>query len=339
VALLEINPNGLYCGVGDFYVDPWQPVPRAIITHAHSDHARPGCQAYLASPNCAVLLRERLGCELPVEPLAFGESREINGVTVTLFPAGHVLGSAQVRIEYRGETEVVSGDYKLQHDPTAEAFEPIRCHTFITESTFGLPVYHWRQPDEIFEQINDWWRANSQIGRSSVLFSYALGKSQRILSSIDKTIGPILLHGAVYRMIAPYRSCGIELPEVRKADETVAKDERGRALILAPPSAANSPWLKKFQPYSTAFASGWMTIRGTRRRRAADRGFVISDHADWEGLLRVVRETSAEKVLVTHGYADSFSRYLRECGMNAEVLPTHYSVAGEDEPGMPGGAD
>ncbi len=324
--LLILTPEGLYCPAGGFHVDPWGCVDRALITHAHSDHDRRGHRASLASNSSLPLLRERLGTDTPLEGLAFGEPRRFGDVTLSLHPAGHMLGSAQVRIEYRGEVWVVSGDYKLEPDPTCEPFEPQRCDCFVTESTFGLPIYRWPDPADVFAQINDWWRGNQEAGRTSLLFGYAVGKGQRLLSGLDPAIGPILLHGAVSRFTEVYRAAGIALPPTLPADAENARRHKGRALVVAPPSAAASPWARKFAPASTAFASGWMAIRGTRRRRALDRGFVLSDHADWEGLLRAIRATGAGRVWATHGQSRALVRYLNENGWQAATVETKFGA-------------
>jgi putative mRNA 3-end processing factor len=331
-ALLRVTERGLYCAAGDFYIDPWQSVTRAIITHAHADHARPGSSRYLTTPTGAALLRIRIGPMPRIVAQRYGESLNVNGVRVSLHPAGHLLGSAQVRVEYSGEVWVVSGDYKTEIDATCEPFEVIACHTFFTESTFGLPIYRWRPQAEIFAQINQWWRQNQEQGRTSILFAYALGKTQRILAGVDPSTGPILVHGAALRFIEAYRQAGITLPTTIYAGSDATRRHRGRALVIAPPSAAASEgWLRKFGPSSLAFASGWMQIRGARRRRAVDRGFVLSDHADWEGLLSAIRATGAQRIGVTHGYSSTLVRYLTEQGMDAFVLPTHYEgeVAGD----------
>ncbi len=323
--LLRLTPSGLYCPAGDFYIDPWAPVARAIITHAHADHARPGSQRYLTTPTGAPLLARRVG-DAVVQTLPFGERLTINDVTISFHPAGHLLGSAQVRLERRGVAWVVSGDYKLERDRTCEPFEPVRCHVFITESTFGLPIYRWPPQAEVFAEIERWWRTNQENGYTSVLYAYALGKAQRLLAGIDASLGPILVHGAVLPFIQLYRNVGVELPEVFHADEMNARLHRGRALVIAPPSAGHmSGWLRKFGPCSQAFASGWMTIRGARRRRALDRGFVLSDHADWAGLLEAIRATGAERIGVTHGYASQMVRFLQEAGWRAEVIPTRFT--------------
>lgn len=330
MALLEIDANGLYCAAGDFYVDPWRGVERAVITHGHSDHARWGSAAYLTSCSGAEIVRARVGEEASITGAAWGETTICNGVKISFHPAGHILGSAQVRIEHQGEVWVVSGDYKTEPDATCEPFEPVRCHTFITESTFGLPIYVWRPQQEIFAEIDHWWRASQEQGRTAVLFAYALGKAQRLLAGIDPTIGPIVVHGAVRRFVELYREAGIRLPDVLSGDETGAREVRGKGLVIAPPSAANSTWLRKFGEVSTAFASGWMQVRGIRRRRAADRGFVLSDHADWPGLLATIEATGGEQVAITHGPAvPALVRYLREeRGLDARALATPY---GDDE--------
>jgi putative mRNA 3-end processing factor len=261
-------------------------------------------------------------------------------VRVSFHPAGHVLGSAQVRLEHRGEVWVFTGDYKLAPDPTCLPFQPIRCHTLITEATFGLPVYRWDSSAEVFAAINAWWQANKAARKTSVLFVYALGKAQRVMAGVDATIGPIFTHGAVEKVAQAYRESGVPLPPTRQVTEVAAG--RGKvkpwpgALILAPPLAAGSPWARKLEPASEAIASGWMRVRGTRRRKAVDRGFALSDHADWPGLLTAIRESRAPRVLATHGFAPVLARYLREQGLDAGVIVTSYTdeeetAAGEEE--------
>src|SRR3954465_101266 len=332
--LIEPTDRGLYCAAGRFHMDPWQPVDRAIITHAHGDHARPGSAAYLSAQCGLPILRTRLGDDAGLEGLAYGEPRLMNGVGVALHPAGHVLGSSQVRIEHEGEVWVVSGDYKLDPDPTCDPFEPVRCDTFITESTFGLPVYRWCTPREIFDRVNAWWRANAMAGRGSVLFGYAFGKAQRILASVDASIGPIFVHGAVDVLNAGYRECGVRLPDSPRVSDAQTKKDFAGALIVAPPSAQSTPWLKRFGDYSDAFASGWMAIRGARRRRVVDRGFVLSDHADWPSLNRAIAATGAERIFVTHGFIEPMVRWLVEQGLDARPMQTHFEgEAGAEEAG------
>ncbi|MCI0376733.1 MAG: ligase-associated DNA damage response exonuclease [Gemmataceae bacterium] len=324
MALLELTEAGLYCPAGDFHIDPWQPTPRAVITHAHADHARPGCGSYLAAAPGILILRVRLGPDASIQSLPYGETVALDRVRLSLHPAGHILGSAQVRLESDGEVWVVSGDYKRQHDATCSAFEPVRCHTFVTESTFGLPIYRWPNPDEVFSDINSWWRDNQEAGRTSILLGYTLGKAQRLLAGVDASLGPIYVHGAVERINEAYRQAGVSLPSTPIASDQPRRTPWDKALIVAPPSVVGSPWLRKFGDLSMAMASGWMQIRGTRRRQAVDRGFVLSDHADWPGLLQTIHETGAERVLVTHGYSAALARYLGGQGLSAEVLPTRF---------------
>ncbi|RFU48943.1 ligase-associated DNA damage response exonuclease [Paraburkholderia sp. DHOC27] len=323
--LIIARPEGLYCPPGDFYIDPWQPVERAVITHAHSDHARAGHMHYLASERGAGVLLSRLpGIDL--QTAAYGERLDLNGVTLSLHPAGHVLGSAQVRVEYRGRVWVASGDYKLEADPTCDAFEPVRCDTFITESTFGLPIYRWESSQAVFDGVDSWWRHNAAEGRASVLFCYSFGKAQRVLASIDPAIGPIFCHGAVEPLNRAYRDAGVALPPVRLVSEIAAKDKAifKQALVIAPPSAQGSAWMRRFGDYSDAFASGWMRLRGTRRRRGVDRGFVLSDHADWPGLQSAIQATGAGRIIVTHGQVEPMVRWLREQGLQAGAFATQY---------------
>jgi putative mRNA 3-end processing factor len=331
-SLLDLRPEGLYCQAGDFFIDPWRPVSRAVITHAHADHARPGHGAYLAAAPAEGVMRARLGASLPLTTLRYGEAVAMNGVRVSLHPAGHVLGSAQVRVEHRGEVWVVSGDYKVEPDPTCDAYEPVRCHAFITESTFGLPVYRWAPSREVFAGIDGWWRANAAAGRASVLYCYAFGKAQRVLAGVDASIGPIVCHGAIEPLNQAYRAAGVALPPTRRLTEVTDRAELGRALVLAPPSAGGSTWIRRFPDPSDAFASGWMAVRGARRRRAVDRGFVLSDHADWPGLQAAIGASGAERVFVTHGFVPVMVRWLTEQGRVAQPLETEFG--GEDGGGL-----
>ncbi len=328
--LIVRRAEGLYCPAGGFFIDPWRAVELAVITHAHADHARRGHAHYLAAADAPHVLRARLG-DIRLQTLDYGEPIIINGVRVSLHPAGHVLGSAQVRVEQAGRVWVASGDYKLGADSTCAPFEPVACDTFITESTFGLPVYRWAPDTAVFAQINDWWTVNAQAGIASVLFCYAFGKAQRILAGVDSAIGPIFCHGAVEKVNAAYRASGVRLPETQRVTEATAKAAFGRALVLAPPSAQGTPWLRRFGEYSDAFASGWMQLRGVRRRRALDRGFVLSDHADWPGLMRAIASTGARRVIVTHGYVDVLVRWLTEQGLQAESFATEYGDDAAEE--------
>ena len=324
--LIVARPEGLYCPPGDFYIDPWRPVESAIITHAHSDHARVGHGRYLAHDLSEGILRARLG-EITLQTLPYGEGIIHNGVRISLHPAGHVLGSAQVRVDHGGEVWVASGDYKLEDDGTCQPFEPVRCHTFITESTFGLPIYRWPSQPDLLADINQWWRINAESGRASVLLCYSFGKAQRILHGVDASIGPIVVHGAIEPLNRVYRDAGVALPPTTSAAE-MEMASLGQTLVLAPPSAQGTPWIKRFGNYSDAFASGWMLLRGARRRRGVDRGFVMSDHADWPGLQRAIAGTGAERVFVTHGSVAIMVRWLREQGLDAQGFKTEY---GDDD--------
>lgn len=330
MTLLQLTENGLYCSAGDFYIDPWRAVDFAVTTHAHSDHARAGSRHYLTADPGRWILQERLGPDANIESMPYGQRLTRNGVTISLHPAGHILGSSQVRVEHRGEVWVVSGDYKVEAEPTCAPFELVPCNTFITESTFGLPIYRWRPQAEVFHDINTWWSANQAAGRTSVLFAYSLGKAQRLLAGVNDALGPIFVHGGVAKLLPHYAAAGVRLPEAQPISAESVRAAGGRGLVIAPSSVEATTWLRKFGEVSTAFASGWMQIRGNRRRRALDRGFVLSDHADWNGLLSSIRATGAERVRVTHGYIAPMVRWLRENGWEADALATRFQgEAGE----------
>lgn len=346
MSLLTLTSSGLYCAAGDFFVDPWEPVDRAVITHAHGDHATWGSRAYLTSAAGVGVLRARLEPGATIRGAEYGEKIALNGTTVSLHPAGHILGSSQVRIEHRGEVCVVSGDYKTDPDPTCTAFEPVRCHTFVTESTFGLPIYRWPPQAGVLQEINAWWRTNVAAGKTSLLLGYALGKAQRLLAGLDPTIGPILTHGAVERMTSVYREAGIELPPTRYAGAAGSRADATGAIVIAPPYADASLWSRRFGDHSTGFASGWMMVRGARRQRSGlDRGFALSDHVDWSSLLAAIEATGAGDIWVTHGYTGPVVRWLRERGLEAKAVATRFEgeraevteqadsrTGGQDEP-------
>lgn len=308
--LLIFNKKGIYCPQADVYIDAWRPVEKCIITHGHADHSRWGHKLYITHHNNIPIIKHRLG-EIQVSGKKWNESFTINGVKFSLHPAGHIVASAQVRVEYHGEVWVFSGDYKTENDGLSEPFEPVKCHTFITECTFGLPAFKWQPQEEVFEEINQWWAGNKEDGKTSVLFGYTLGKAQRLLKNLDSSIGKIFTHGAVENMTEVIRA-NYDLPETTLITRDTTKEEIRGNLVLAPPSAHGSIWIRKMVPFVTGSASGWMTFRGARRRRAIDRGFVLSDHADWEGLIETIRLTQCENVIATHGYSDIFAKYLRE---------------------------
>ena len=325
--LLEFTDVGIYCPKADVYIDPWKPVHKALITHGHSDHARWGHQYYMATHEAVPVIRYRLG-KINIHGVAYGQSILINGVKISFHPAGHIPGSAQIRVEYKGEVWVASGDYKVEDDGLAEAFEPLQCHSFITESTFGLPIFDWKPQAQTLNEINSWWAQNASEGKVSILSAYSLGKAQRIINSVRQDLGTIFTHGAVENTNQVLRDQGYNIAPTTLVNKEHKPSDFEGSLVIAPPSAIGSSWSKRFKSTSIAFASGWMAMRGTRRRRAADRGFILSDHADWKGLNSAIAETGAENIFVTHGYTDTFTRWLREKGYNAHVVSTEYT--GED---------
>jgi putative mRNA 3-end processing factor len=330
--MLTETPAGLYCADGDFYIDPWQSVARAVITHAHGDHARFGSAAYLCSDACAPLLARRFGPGPTIESIPYGQPIALGRTRVSLHPAGHVLGSAQVRVEGTAGIWVVSGDYKRTPDPTCTPFELVPCDTFITESTFGLPIYRWDPTPTIVGEVMEWWQLNASRGLTSVLFCYTLGKAQRLLAELATvTDRPVFVHGMMLPMIEAYRAAGIALlatvPLVDKPRGTSFAGE----LVLAPLSARGTPWMRRLGELSDGFASGLMRVRGVRRQRAFDRGFVLSDHADWPQLLTTIAETGAGRVLATHGHAEPFARFLTAQGADSGVIRTAWEgEAGSD---------
>jgi putative mRNA 3-end processing factor len=326
--LIVPTPQGLYCPAGDFHIDPAAPVARAIITHGHGDHARPGSREYWGTDVGFGLLRERLGISAKIHKLRYGEILQFGAAKVSLHPAGHVLGSAQVRIEVDGEVWVVSGDYKREPDPSCAPFEPQKCDVFITESTFALPVYRWPDPSIVAREIFDWWQQCKVDGVCAMLCCYSLGKAQRILAELKiHTDEMVYLHGAMTRLVKLYRDAGVlMLPTDVVTNQPKNFDWKGR-LVLAPPGASGTPWVKRFRPLSIGFASGWMRVRGSRRRQAYDRGFVLSDHADWPSLLRTIEETGAKRVLAMHGHTDALVLHLRERGIDAAPLELHHGAS------------
>ena len=320
--LLAFNEKGIYCAQADVYLDPWRPVDKAIISHGHADHSRWGHKKYITHHSNIPIIKHRLG-EINVSGKDWDETFTINNVKFSFHPAGHIIGSAQIRVEYKGEVWVFTGDYKTEADGVAKPYEPVKCHTFITECTFGLPAFKWQPQEEVFAEINNWWQQNQSEGKTSVIFGYSLGKAQRLLKYLDPSIGKIYTHGAIENMTEVLRP-QLEMPETTRITRDVKKEEIKGNIVIAPPSAHGTPWIKKMVPYVTASASGWMTFRGARRRRAIDRGFVLSDHCDWQGLLSSIKETGAEKIICTHGYTDIFSKYLREIGYDARTEQTQY---------------
>ncbi|AWI24690.1 ligase-associated DNA damage response exonuclease [Flavobacterium pallidum] len=320
--LLAFNDKGIYCEQADVYLDPWRPVTNAIITHGHSDHSRWGHQNYITHYQNVPIIRHRLG-EINVTGKSWNETFLVNGVKFSLHPAGHIVGSSQVRVEYKGEVWVFTGDYKTEDDGISQPYEVLKCDTFITECTFGLPAFNWLPQKDVFCDINNWWAENKAEGQTSILFGYTLGKAQRLMKHLDTSIGKIYTHGAVENMTEVLRSI-VKLPETTLITSATKKEELLGNIVIAPPSAHGSPWIRKMTPFVTGTASGWMAFRGARARRAIDKGFVLSDHCDWYSLLDSIKATGAEKVICTHGYSDIFSKYLRELGYDARTANTQY---------------
>jgi putative mRNA 3-end processing factor len=322
--LLQFTEKGIYCKRANVYIDPWKPVDYAIITHAHADHSRWGNKFYLSHHLSKPIIQHRLGQDISIESMEYGESRTVNGVNFSFHPAGHIIGSAQVRVEYKGEVWVASGDYKLEDDGFSTPFEPVKCNVFITECTFGLPVFKWKPQAEVFAEINAWWRKNKAEGKATVLAGYSLGKAQRILQGIDPSIGKVFTHGAIEKTNEIIRNMGVSLNETIYVEPEMKKKDFEGSLIIAPPGALGSSWQKKFPAYEVGMASGWMKVRGTRRRESLDRGFVLSDHADWGGLNTAIKATECQKVIVTHGYTDIFSKWLNNQGIETTVESTEF---------------
>jgi putative mRNA 3-end processing factor len=328
MALIKFTDKGIFCKQGDFYIDPWKPVRQAIITHGHADHSKWGNDAYLCHELSKPILLQRLG-EVNIETLPYNKAITINGVKVSLHPAGHVIGSAQIRLEYKGEVCVVSGDYKVEYDGISTAFEPIKCHTFVSESTFGLPIYKWKPQAEIFKNISDWAFTNIEQGKTTVLVAYSLGKAQRLIKNLNG-FGPIYVHQAIANLNERFIEVGVDLPETIRITADIKKDAMQQGIVIVPPALAEGRWIKTLSHAATGICSGWMQVRAGRRWKSADAGFALSDHADWPGLLDTIKATEAEHVFVTHGFTATFSRYLNEIGIHAEEVKTQYGNEEEE---------
>ncbi|MBK7965439.1 MAG: ligase-associated DNA damage response exonuclease [Bacteroidetes bacterium] len=329
MALIELTKHGLYCAQADVYIDPWKSVPKALITHAHSDHARSGNGLYIAQVHCVPLLNLRLG-KINAQGLKYGEQMTINGVKISFHPAGHVPGSSQIRIEYKGEVWVVSGDYKLEDDGVCTPFESVKCHSFISESTFGLPIYQWKDQHEVYAEINNWWKKNATDGVVSVIMAYSLGKAQRILKHLDQGIGKVIVHPVVGVMNEAVRDFTPDLPMDIIWNKDLTASNYRNAMLIVPPNSAEA-MLEMFNPCSIAFASGWMNFRGGKYQMSSERGFTLSDHADWSSLNKAIEASDAEQIFVTHGFVKPYVKWLREQGKNAFELETLFSSNGSSE--------
>lgn len=327
-SFIRFTAKGIYCVPGRFYLDPWRPVDLALITHGHGDHARWGMKKYLCHRFTEPILRLRIGNDIEVQTVAYGEQITINGVKVSFFPAGHIVGSAQIRMEYNGRIMVYSGDYKVQDDGISTPFELVKCHEFITESTFGLPIYNWLPPEDYAEKMQTWHAKNREQGKTSVFAGYSLGKAQRIMKALEGA-GRIFVHSSIARLNDAMASVGVELPDYEEVDfYENAKEVQGE-IVIVPPALLDSNVIKKIPERATAICSGWMQVRGSRRWRSADAGFAVSDHADWHGLLQTVKATGAERIYVTHGQTEVFSKYLNEIGLHAEPVTTVFGASDE----------
>ncbi|AKS41389.1 ligase-associated DNA damage response exonuclease [Wenzhouxiangella marina] len=333
-SLLVPDAGGLYCRAGDFWIDPLRTVPRSIITHAHADHARAGAAEVFTARAGLPVLTHRIGQPEDLVGLDYGQPIELGETRITLFPAGHILGSATVRIESAQGTWGVSGDFKRTPDPTCEAFQPFDCDVWLSECTFGLPVYRWPETDQVIAEMLDWWQACRAQGRPAVLFCYALGKAQRVMAELHGAgvDEPIWLHGAMRPLTDCYREQGIALPPTRLISEADPQEDFRGQLILAPPSAAGSSWMRRFKGHSAGFVSGWMRIRGNRRRRGYDRGFVLSDHADWPGLVGTAADMNAGRVITIHGNGEALTRHLASQGLEAESWNLRATLAPDRSP-------
>lgn len=323
MALIRFTSKGIYCEQGNFYIDPWQPVNLAVTTHGHADHVKWGNKAYLCHDLTKPILNQRLGTDLNIQTLPYNKEIDINGVKLSLFPAGHVIGSAQIRLEYKGEICVVSGDYKIEYDGISTQFEPVKCHTFVSESTFGLPIYKWQPQELIFGQIKDWVSDNHDKHKTSVLIAYSLGKAQRLINGLAG-YGDIFVHNSIANLNEGFVKAGVTLPETIRINSDTRKEDMQKGIVIVPPALAEGRWIKNLTNPATGICSGWMQVRAGRRWRSADAGFSLSDHADWPGLLWAIKATEAEKVFVTHGYTATFSKYLNEIGIEAEEVKTQY---------------
>lgn len=330
MALITFTNKGIYCKQGDFYIDPWRPVNLAVTTHGHADHVKWGNNAYLCHTLTKPILDQRLGEGLKIETLPYGSEVNLNGVKISFFPAGHVIGSAQVRLEYKGEICVVSGDYKTEDDKISTSFEPVKCHTFVSESTFGLPIYKWQPQEVIFDQIKDWVSSNHDHHKTSVLVAYSLGKAQRLIKGLAG-YDQIYVHNSIANLNDRFITAGVDLPGTIRITGDTRKEDLQQGIVIVPPALAEGRWIKNLHNAATGVCSGWMQVRASRRWRSADAGFALSDHADWPGLLSAIKATEAEKVFVTHGYTATFSKYLNEIGIESEEVKTQYGNEEEEE--------
>ena len=330
MALIKFTKRGIYCKQGDFYIDPWWPVDYAVTTHGHGDHVRFGNKHYLCHTLTKPIIKRRISEDLDVQTLNYGESISRNGVSISFFPAGHIIGSAQVRLEYKGEIYVISGDYKIEDDGISTPFEPVKCHSFVSESTFGLPIYKWQKQEIVFDGIKNWINTNIQNQKTSILIAYSLGKAQRLIKNLAGD-APIYVHNSIANLNEVIVDAGVLLPETNRITAEITKDQLQNGIVIVPPAMRDSRWMKSLNHPVAGICSGWMQVRAHRRWQSADAGFALSDHADFTGLINAIKATEAEKVYVTHGFTAAFSRYLNENGISSEVVTTHFGQEDDEE--------
>lgn len=330
MALIKFTNKGIYCKQGNFYIDPWHPVDYAVTTHGHADHVKWGNKNYLCHELTKPILQQRYGLNDNVQTLPYRQTIDINGVKLSLYPAGHVIGSAQIKLEYKGEICVVSGDYKVEYDGISTAFEAVKCHTFVSESTFGLPIYNWQAQELIFEQLKNWITDNHHKGKTSILVAYSLGKAQRLIKNLTDQF-PIYVHQSIANLNESFIAAGVDLPKTISITPELKKEALQKGIVIIPPALADGKWIKTLQQPAVGVCSGWMAVRAGRRWRSADAGFALSDHADWPGLLTAIKATNAEKVFVTHGTTAVFAKYLNEIGISAEEVTTKYGAEDDDD--------
>ncbi|MBP8067417.1 MAG: ligase-associated DNA damage response exonuclease [Pedobacter sp.] len=330
MALIQFTNKGIYCKAGNFYVDPWEPVDFAVTTHGHADHVKWGNKNYLCHELTKPILTTRYGLQDNVQTLPYYEPIYINGVKLSLHPAGHVIGSSQIRLEHKGEVCVISGDYKAEYDGISTAFEPVKCHTFVSESTFGLPIYHWETQEVIFNQIYNWVTSNHLKLKTSILVAYSLGKAQRLIKNLADNY-PIYVHHSIANLNEAFVKAGVNLPETIRITPEIKKEDLQKGIVIIPPALAEGKWVKSLMQPAIGICSGWMMVRAGRRWHSADAGFALSDHADWPSLLDAIKATEAEKVFVTHGSTAIFSKYLNEIGIEAEEVSTKYGAEENDD--------
>lgn len=326
MSLLQLTSRGIYCHVADVYLDPIQKVSNAIISHGHGDHIKAGCKNHLCTESALPVIQHRLANPDAVfQGIPYGRSVYINGVSFTFYPAGHIIGSAQIKVEYQGEIWVYTGDFKIENDGLAEEFEPVPCHHLITESTFGLPLFRWKKQESVYDEINQWWAENRKNGITSVISAYALGKSQRLIHGLDTSIGPVICHATIQQTHQIIRNQGFHLPHTYSFSRQTPKELLKGVLVIAPPPVCEGSWINKFAPFEIASVSGWMTLEKRRISGQHKKSFVLSDHADWDALNKAVEYSGAENIYTTHGYVDQFARHLSGKGYNAQVLEMNVS--------------